>query len=282
MFRQYLSILIPAVALSACNKTEPVQAVVSVGDAVLTKAELVTVIPPMSSAEDSTVVADEYIRRWVNQQVMLQKAELNLTDEELDIEKTIEEYRRSLLVERYQQKLVDQKFKPVISEADVEAYYNEMHKSFKLNETIMKGVMAVVPKDAPDIQDLKKWLLFREDEDYSNVEKYLFNFSRNYVMSADKWITLSSIKKFIPTDKQPTDGNLYVGRIFECSDDDNIYLISVRQIIAAGEYAPLEYVHDNIKLILVNKHKIEFIKKLSSELYDEALKNNAIKYYTNE
>ena len=268
--------------ISACSKSRVTQPIVSVGDAFLTRTDLVSVIPPMSSSEDSAIIADEYILRWVNQQVMLQKAELNLTAEELDIENSIEEYRRSLWVERYQQKMVDQKFKPTISESDIEAYYTEMRKSFKLNETIMKGVMAVIPKDAPDIKDLKKWLLFKEDEDFSNVEKYLFNFSKNYIMSSDKWVTLSSVKKFIPIDKQPTDAQLYQGRVFECTDDNNVYLVSVQQLIGAGEYAPLEYVYDNIKLILVNKYKIEFIKKLSSELYNEALKNNSIKYYTNE
>lgn len=279
---RYIYILFLLLLISACNRGEMSQPVVSVGDAILTRAKLVSVIPPMSSAEDSTAVADEYIRRWVNQQVMLQKAEFNLTDDDLDIEENVEEYRRALLVERYQQKLVDQKFNPVVSDADIEAYYNDMRKSFKLNETIMKGVMAVVPKDAPDIKGLKTWLQFAQDEDYGNVEKYLFNFSHNYIISTDKWITLSSVKKFIPTDKQPTEQSLYKGRVFECSDDNNTYLISVQQIISVDEYAPVEYVHDKIKLILVNKQKIEFIRKLSSELYNEALKNNMIKYYTNE
>ena len=145
MLMRYIYILFLLLLISACNRGEMSQPVVSVGDAILTRAKLVSVIPPMSSAEDSTAVADEYIRRWVNQQVMLQKAEFNLTDDDLDIEENVEEYRRALLVERYQQKLVDQKFNPVVSDADIEAYYNDMRKSFKLNETIMKGVMAVVP-----------------------------------------------------------------------------------------------------------------------------------------
>ncbi len=282
MLMRYISILISLMVISACNKSEISQPIASVGGVILTRAELVSEIPPMSSAEDSTIVADEYIHRWITQQVMLQKAELNLNDDDLDVERNVEEYRRALLVERYQQKLVDQKFNPVVSDADIEAYYNEMRKSFKLNEAIMKGVMAVVPKDAPDIKSLVKWLQFSKDEDYSNVEKYLFNFSHNYVISTDKWIKLSSVKNFIPTDKQPSDQSLYRGRVFECKDDNNVYLISVQQIISADEYAPIEYVHDKINLILVNKQKIEFIRKLSSELYNEALKNNMIKYYTNE
>lgn len=283
-FAQTAYILASIVVIASCQlKNDVGIPVASVGDAVFTRSDLVSAFPSSISHEDSAVIADEIVRRWVNQQVMLQKAELNLSDEEIDIENAIQEYRRALIVERYQQKVVEQKFKPEINDNDIADYYERMTDNFRLNEAIMKGVMAVVPKNAPESKGLSKLLQFKNDEDYATVEQYLFEFSKNYVMSLDKWVTVSSLKKFLPIEQQPDDKTLQNKKLIEIEDEDNYYFLQVSDIKLADEPSPIEYVKDKIHTILLNKKKIEFIKKMNASLYEEAMKNNKIKYYyTNE
>jgi hypothetical protein len=43
--------------------------------------------------------------------------------------------------------------------------------------------------------------------------------------------------------------------------------------------APLEFVESKIKAILLNKKRLEFIKQLESDLYEEALKNKSITFF---
>lgn len=279
-----LTYMVSIVLLTACNINEKVETpIASVGEAVFTRSELIAAFPSSISSVDSAIIADEIVRRWVNQQVMLQKAELNLSDEEIDIENAIEEYRRALIVERYQQKVVDQKFNPEISDADIERYYEQMKENFRLNEAIMKGVMGVIPKDAPEIKTFAKALQFQNDEDYATVEQYLFEFSKNYELALDKWVTVSSLKKFLPLEQQPDDRALQQKKLFEMSDDDNNYYLLVTDIKLADEPAPMEYIKDKIFTVLLNKKKIAFIKQMNADLYNEAMKNNKIKYYyTNE
>jgi len=279
-----LSYILCFILLASCNVKNNVEIpIASVGDAVFTRSELIAAFPSNISIEDSAVIADEIVRRWVNQQVMLQKAELNLNDEDIDIENSIEEYRRALIVERYQQKVVDQKFNPEISDKNIENYYEQMKGNFRLNESIMKGVMGVVPKDAPEAKELAKTLQFKNDEDYATVEQYLFEFSKNYEIALDKWVTVSSLKKFLPIDQQPDDHALLSKKLFELSDDDNYYYLLVTDIKLADEPAPIEYIKDKIYTVLLNKKKIAFIKQMNADLYEEAMKNNKIKYYyTNE
>ncbi|MCQ2228504.1 MAG: hypothetical protein MJZ13_02015 [Bacteroidales bacterium] len=279
-----LTYMVSIVLLTACNINEKVETpIASVGEAVFTRSELIAAFPSSISSVDSAIIADEIVRRWVNQQVMLQKAELNLSDEEIDIENAIEEYRRALIVERYQQKVVDQKFNPEISDADIERYYEQMKENFRLNEAIMKGVMGVIPKDAPEIRTFAKALQFQNDEDYATVEQYLFEFSKNYELALDKWVTVSSLKKFLPLEQQPDDRALQQKKLFEMSDDDNNYYLLVTDIKLADEPAPMEYIKDKIFTVLLNKKKIAFIKQMNADLYNEAMKNNKIKYYyTNE
>lgn len=279
-----LSTIVLFLAFCGCKRQNEVVEVkvASVGESVLTLSQLCAAIPQNVSTEDSAVIADEYVRRWINQQVVMQKAELNLSDEDLDIEEAIEEYRRALIVERYQQKVVDQKFRPVITDKEIEDYFEQMTGNFKLNESIMKGVMAVLPKNVDGLKEFRKWLRFSQDDDFSKVENFLFSNSKNYSLSLDKWITLSSVRKFLPLVKQPADNDIKGGKIWEYSDDENIYILLAIEMKLVDEVAPLEYVKDKIYTILLNKKKIDFIKRLSADLYNEALQNDQIKFYRND
>lgn len=279
-----LSTIVVFLAFCGCKRQNEVVEVkvASVGESVLTLSQLCAAIPQNVSTEDSAVIADEYVRRWINQQVVMQKAELNLSDEDLDIEEAIEEYRRALIVERYQQKVVDQKFRPVITDKEIEDYFEKMTGNFKLNESIMKGVMAVLPKNVDGLKEFRKRLKFSQDDDFSKVENFLFSNSKNYSLSLDKWITLSSVRKFLPLVKQPADNDIKGGKIWEYSDDENIYILLAIEMKLVDEVAPLEYVKDKIYTILLNKKKIDFIKRLSADLYNEALQNDQIKFYRND
>jgi hypothetical protein len=45
------------------------------------------------------------------------------------------------------------------------------------------------------------------------------------------------------------------------------------------ETAPLEYVENRIKAILLNKKRVDFINNLESDLYEEGIKQKIIKFY---
>ncbi len=269
-----------ALGLVSCTKpTKADEPIAKVGEIVLTTSQLITAIPQNASSEDSAIIADEFVRRWVTQQVVMQKAQLNLSEEELDIEEAIEEYRRALLVERYQQKVVDQKFKPSITDEEIAAYYNNAIDNFRLNETIMKGVFAVIPNDAPNIKSFRKSLSLDEDEKYAKVENYIYNFAKTSQLSLDKWTTFAAMKQFIPIELQPTEQQLMKQKQIEVSDKENTYFIIATDMKLADDYAPIDYVSDKVYSILLNKKKIDFIKELSANLYNEAMHNNSITYY---
>ena len=109
-----LFVLLSFITLLGCNDTvnNPLdKPVVEVGDKSLTRKELYDLIPDNIPKDDSTIFAQDYLNRWIRSELMLRKAELNLTPEEKDVTKLLEEYRRSLLVHQYQQKMLLQKFR---------------------------------------------------------------------------------------------------------------------------------------------------------------------------
>ena len=50
-----------------------------------------------------------YVRNWITKQLLLYKAIENLSDEEKDIQKQVEDYQTTVLIYRYKQKLITQK-----------------------------------------------------------------------------------------------------------------------------------------------------------------------------
>ena len=69
----------------------------------------------------------------------------NLGDEKEEVDKLVEEYRRSLVRYRYQERLVEEKLKTDIRESDKLNYYEENQKKFILDKGLIKGIILENP-----------------------------------------------------------------------------------------------------------------------------------------
>src|ERR1035437_7428641 len=102
MRKRLIYIAFVAFVLSACNLfVETDEPVAKVGNKVLTMKELSGYIPNYLDATDSSLWAEDYIKKWVQRELLLQKAEDNLKAGMKDVSRELEEYRSSLIVYRY-------------------------------------------------------------------------------------------------------------------------------------------------------------------------------------
>lgn len=283
MHRYYLPlVLLLLISLWSCNNKpdSPLdKPVVEVGDKALSKKELYNVIPDNIPKDDSTIFAQDYLNRWIRSELMLRKAELNLSPEEKDVSKLLEEYRRSLLVHQYQQKMLLQKYSPLITDSEIEVYYNKMTDNFILNEDIVKAIFVIVPRTAPNLRDFRKWYRSDDPEDMVKMESYCYQNAKKYDISLETWKPFSEINLMLPHPISNPGRFLKYNHFYETSDTTNYYYINIKEFMLAKETAPIEYVENRIKAILLNKKRLDFINKLESDLYDEGLKQKIIKFY---
>ncbi|MGN0029614.1 MAG: hypothetical protein ACI35Q_07815 [Marinilabiliaceae bacterium] len=267
--------------LVACSEdVGSVDPVAEVGDAVLSRATLMSAIPVTSSAADRAVYADDYVRSWVYRQVLLQKAEQYLTSETEDIDAQVDEYRSSLIIETYQNKLVEQKFVSNVKQSDVENYYERMKQNFILREPIIKGMYAVLPIQGRELKDFLKLLTRMDEESSLKVEEYLFNHTKQYKTFFDSWSSYASVRKFFPQEALPDDPRTAANSpymIFE--KDGQSFILKVTSAINAGGQAPLDFVKGDITNILISQQKLEFLSSANRELYDQAMKAGRIKFH---
>ncbi len=277
----YIGIL-ACFVFNSCSKmpsSESSPAVASVDGKVLTIDELQKAIPKNVSKNDSLAFTQNYISRWVKSSLLLRKAELNLTPKEKDVKQILEDYRASLLIHKYQQKLLLEKHSPLITNKEIEGYYNKMSENFILNEDIIQGVFIKLPLNAPNLSQLKQWYKSDNPEDMVTLEEYCYQNATNFDIFLDKWVTVDAISKLLPKPIPNTPNFLKYNKFYEVKDSTSHYLVSFRDFHKTDEIAPLQYVTDKIKAILLNKKRIEFIQNLEEELYQEGLKQKVIKFY---
>lgn len=81
---KYILLLSSVVFLLQCTKTEDTdnKVIARVGEKTLTQNEIAQIIPKNIEIEDSALMANDYVRKWVKQELLIKKANENLTLEQ--------------------------------------------------------------------------------------------------------------------------------------------------------------------------------------------------------
>ncbi|MFA5329983.1 MAG: hypothetical protein WC384_19455 [Prolixibacteraceae bacterium] len=266
--------------LTACSlfveKGEPVA---KVGSNVLTLKELSDNIPNYLDETDSSLWADDYIKKWVQRELLLMKAEENLTSEMKDVNKELEEYRNSLLVYRYKTELVKQKMDTTVREADIQKYFSEHKESFILNRNIVKAIYIKVPVEVSSPENIKDLCASDDQESEAKLNEYCMSYAKAYDRFNDQWVAADLVLKNTP--EEITDQNRFLqrNRFIESSDMNYYYIVCIRDYRLAGQVSPIEYVQNDIRNLILSKQKIEFIKQIDKDVYKEGLDNNKVKLF---
>lgn len=231
------------------------------------------------SKEDSVITAKNFINEWVKKQLLLRKAELNLTEENYDIEKQIEDYRSSLLIFKYKQELITQKLDTVVTDQEIEDYYNEYSANFVLNHNIVKVQFLIISKEAPEIDKIKRWYKSNDAEDVSRLEDYCYQYATKFDNFNDEWIPFNNLLIEMPTNIEDQERYLRYNKYIEPEDELYYYFVKINEYSLKSTVQPLEYAKLKIKSILLNKRKFTFIEELENSVYNDALNHNEFIIY---
>lgn len=261
------------------NKKAGDSPIAEVFDTRLMKSEIIAFIPAGTSKEDSLLMSQSYIRNWITNKLLLHKAIENLSEEEKDIQKQVEDYRTSLLIHRYKQKLISQKLSEEISDKDIENYYEKNKFNFVLSTPILKAVYVVIPKSASNIKEVRKWYKSDKAEDMEKLEEYCITNARKYDDFNDNWIELKYILNLLPGEGSALENEIRQASALEKEDDENFYFLKIKERCQEQTVSPLGYVRDEIVLILKNKKKLQFENELDRQINEEARRKNYVKMY---
>jgi len=255
-------------------------AIAKVGSAVLYYDEMPKLIQPGINEADSAALFQNYINKWAKRQLLLQKAEDNLTPALKDeIAKQLEETRANLVIYQYQRQMILEKLDTVITDAELENYYAANENSFVLTSNIVKALFIKIPLETPDINKIKILARSNDHNDLQELESYCYQFAEKFDDFNEDWVPMDKLSVELKQNFENEENFLKRNTFFETSDSISLYMVSIRDYRLRSSIAPYEYVKDDIKRIIWNTRRFGFIQSLENGIYNDALKENSFKIY---
>lgn len=225
------------------------------------------------NAEDSLRVVQQYVSQWAKDILLYDKAKGRTSSA---IERMVEEYRRTLYVHAYEEYLVDRRMPKTVPDSTVMQVYEQRSDRFVLGESIVKGLLVVVPSDAHDIAKLRGWMA---KQMLDEIEKYAYRSANGYELFTDKWMTTSDLMAQMPAERAEIESALKSKNQIEVTDSLKTYILQVTEKHLRGEQMPVEYARPEIEKIVLNARQVEFLNKERERLYNEAIQDGDIKFY---
>lgn len=286
MYRQLISygFLLMVILATGCKSSveNNEKVVAEVGAKKLYYADVSAVIPYDLAPADSALMADDYIRKWIRQELILQKAEENLPAELKNVNRELEEYRNSLIIFRYKNELMAQRMNTNVTDAETMEYYLQNSENFKLNGIIVKAVYVKIPVDFAQPASLKKMCSDTTEEGIAELKEYCTQYAKAYDFYTDRWVELERIMSNMPMTLDKPEESLKKSQHIEYTDQNFYYLLTIQDYLLRNEQAPEEYVRDNIKSLILNRRKIEFLRDIENKIYQEAMNKNIFKIYNQQ
>ena len=274
-------VLIALAAATACQMVHRVSdtaaelfgdaVVARVGEHRLMRSELAAYIPAGVSSEDSLALAQSYIKSWAEELIFLDMAEKHLSAEEKDVTKDLEDYRRTLLKYRYEERYINDRLDTLISDEAVRNYYREHMDKFLVDRPLLKVRYMVIPADSRSLKTIKELMSSDDAMDAIAADSLAFTAALRYVDSSDAWMDAILLARDLGTDEVSMMSALR-NRTIEFKGDDGLLRVAyVVDMVQKGSPAPLDYCEERIKDILLSARKHELVGGLERDLLNDAL-----------
>lgn len=268
--RRYIVFFLLLSLLSSCGllyRKQQQEVVAEVDGLYLTETDLSSITQGLS-LEDSVYVATEFIRQWAMD--VLEYAHATERSSE-DIEKLVEDYRRSLYVHRYEENLIQKRMPKSIDDAVVDSFYEAHRDKLTLRESIVRGLLLVVPNDAPRLETIKKDLAGWKLGEQMDIENYAYQYARGYEYFADDWKTESQLLLSMPFEQNDLHQQLRQRSQICLSDSTTTYILQVVDKHLQGEAMPIDYARADIEKVILSRRQVEFLKEERQKMLDKAL-----------
>lgn len=273
----FLILMVSSCQLFEKNKEQ--KAIARVNDKYLYPDELVGIIPQKSTPEDSVTIANNYIQKWIKENLMLAKAELNLKESQKDFKKQLDDYRNTLIIYTYQEEMISQRLDTLVLAQEIKEYYDNNKHNFNLKDDIVKVRYIKVAKNAPQLKKIKKLYRSTKEEDQKKLSDYVHQFAEKFHLNEDEWILFDEVLKEVPLEVSNKRDYLKNIKNVETEDSLSYYFVHIKDYKLESDVAPLTFERYNIKNIILNKRKLELINEIKKDLYQEAILKKEFEIY---
>lgn len=261
----------------ACSEDAPdVDYVAEVSGRYLLRTELAAQIPASASREDSLKRAKVIINSWVKEQVVLNKAKFNISDDRR-IDRLLEEYRNDLLIYEYENQLVKQELDTAVTTEEMLAYYKDNEQNFVLKDLVVRMRHIVLPASTEDLNGIKKKFKDYSEKDSLDILEMAKEKALRFIDKPDEWMVLETVLKDIPYEMDEFKRFIRKNDLIDIERNERIYLFFIHEFNLADGVSPFQFEKERIRNTLINQRKLALLEKMRNELFQEALEKGDIK-----
>lgn len=255
--------------------------VAKIGKEKLFLSDLEAYIPNGVSPEDSTNLAMQFINSWASEILFADIAEEQLSKEEMDVSKELEDYKRSLLKYKYEQRYINERLDTLVSDAQIREYFESHRELFILDLPIVKARFLDIMQESPNIEVLKSKMSSNSYQDLVEADSLAYSSALKYDDLSDKWVDMISFARYFGTDYSQvlSKWDRKTGFIEIPDERGDLKIGFICDFLPAGTMAPMDFCEERIKDIIISSRKQELLSSLDKDLLQDALdKHNLVIY----
>lgn len=237
-------------------------------------------LPSFLSLQDSLLRYKNFVELWAKEKLLYDLSLTNLSQSkknELDL--IIEKFKVDLYINSYKDLIVNSRIDSIVTNEEIESYYNANIDNFTLNETLLKYRYLKVPSDNININRIRRYIQRLSNDDRAFLDSLNFQFAELKVNDS-VWFAERDVISSIEFINQTNKSNfMRVNRLYEIKDGQYINYFIVKDLLKSGNIPPLSYLYDRIKLNIINQRKIDLIKNINKEILNDALKSSKYEIY---
>jgi hypothetical protein len=249
---------------------------------ILRLSEVKNIFIPGMKPEDSLELLRNYVYNWTGRCIMAAKAAQALDKQQLDVTKELDDYRMSLLAYRYEMFRLQQELDTLVTNDELLSYYDQ--GSTNLSASLSpraRVVYAKVRPTAEKLNELRIALSDNKDRQFLDSLCMLMAVQPDYM--DNRWLIVDEIPDILPFTREQCNfairNNAYM---LEERKGGYVHLLGLREINRKPDYPPITQLKEQFYSTIMNRRRMELLKKIQNDAYNDALDNQRLKIYINE
>ena len=245
----------------------------------LYESDLKGIVPEGASVMDSIQRVNSFIDSWIERQILIHQAETNLSPEQLDLKKQLDEYRNSLVIYAYETQLINQRLDTVVSENEIADYYEENKEEFQLRNTMVRVAYVIMKDDCKQKETFHKLMSDPDTLLLQNLDVLSAYYAEKSYLDVDHWMRLDELTNIVPIEILNPESFLKRNRFVTLDSDDFTYMVRFEEYLLEESISPLAMQRDNIRSIILTQRKQRLIERMKIVTLDKAKKEHAYTKY---
>ena len=207
---------------------------------------------------------------------MLQKAIENIPEDDLNITQKIEDYREALLLYEYEKAFINQKLDTAIRADELNEWYEKLKNDFPLKEDVYLLFFIKMKKDAPDLNQARKWIMKpKDEEDLQKLAGYCKDFATSFSLDKGMWYEKENILKNFPLNQYAITSLAGSQGFREFKTEDGSWFIRVADVLKKDQPSPIEFVRDKIVRVIIEKRRLKLVDRVYEKIYQDGVKSKS-------